>query len=257
LTQSVTRNRWLTSKLLFGVLATAAAVGLLTWSINWWASPILATMDNRFDPALFGLQGVVPVGYAVFAFAIGAGTGLLFRRTVPAMATTIAAYVAARLAVTYWVRPHFAAPVVKAFPLTAGSDIGFAVGPDGARLVAGSPSIPNAYVLSSKLVDGAGHAPTAAWLQAHCPNLPGVNGQPVPLPGPGGPGAKTAVPSPFGVKDAFNECIAVASRTYHVAVTYQPGSRFWPFQFAELGLFLVVALLIGAGCFWWVRHRLA
>ena len=41
------------------------------------------------------MHGFVPAGYALFAFALGATTGLLFRRTLPAMAVTLAGFVAA------------------------------------------------------------------------------------------------------------------------------------------------------------------
>ena len=75
---------------------------------------------EQFSPANFGVFGIVPFGYALFAFALAATTGLLFRRTLPAMATTIVAYVGARLAATYWVRPHFEAPLRLALSLNKG-----------------------------------------------------------------------------------------------------------------------------------------
>ena len=44
------------------------------------------------------------------------------------MAVTVAGFAAARLAVTYWVRPNFASPVRESLPLTAGSGPGFLYG---------------------------------------------------------------------------------------------------------------------------------
>jgi hypothetical protein len=38
---------------------------------------------------------------------------------------------------------------------------------------------------------------------------------------------------------------------------YIPESRFWALQFTEAGLFLGMALLLGAGSFWWLRRRLS
>ena len=47
-TQSVTRRRWLAVKLgLVGIVAMAIG-GLLTWMVDWWASPLDAVNQNRF-----------------------------------------------------------------------------------------------------------------------------------------------------------------------------------------------------------------
>ena len=43
--------------------------------------------------------------------------------------------------------------------------------------------------------------------------------------------------------------------TYHQLVTYQPADRYWAFQWTELAVYGVAALLLGAFCVWWVRRR--
>ena len=128
-TQSVTRRRWLAVK--FAVVGIASMVigGLVTWMADWWASPLDAVNQNRFGLGNFGLQGVAPIGYAAFAFALGATAGVLLRRTVAAMAVTGVGFAAARLAVTYWVRPNLASPVHESLPLSTGSGPGFRVLP--------------------------------------------------------------------------------------------------------------------------------
>jgi hypothetical protein len=52
------------------------------------------------------ISGVAPAGYAAFAFAVGAAAGLFIRRTVPAMAVTLAVSAAVMTAFPVWVRPH-------------------------------------------------------------------------------------------------------------------------------------------------------
>jgi hypothetical protein len=37
--------------------------------------------------------------------------------------------------------------------------------------------------------------------------------------------------------------------------TYQPASRFWMFQWYELGSFMVLSMLLSALSVWWVRRR--
>ena len=103
-TQSVTRVRWLAVKLALVGLASSLLVGGLSLMVAWWANPINIVNADRFTPANFGVSGIVPFGYALFAFALGATTGIPFRRTLPAMATTLVGFVGVRLAVTFWIR---------------------------------------------------------------------------------------------------------------------------------------------------------
>ena len=95
-TQSVTRLRWLLVKLGLVGLASAVVGGLLSLMVSWWFSPIDKVSANRFSPAAFGMHGFVPAGYALFAFVLGATVGVLFRRTLPAMAVTLVGFIAAR-----------------------------------------------------------------------------------------------------------------------------------------------------------------
>jgi len=36
-------------------------------------------------------------------------------------------------------------------------------------------------------------------------------------------------------------------------VTYQPASRYWTFQWLDVGIFLALAAL--GGCYWWITRR--
>ena len=115
--QSVTRDRWLAAKLGFAIVATAVAVGILTTAITWWAHPIdgatgsqRGSLASRLTPIAFAMRGIVPVGYAVFALLLGTFVGLVLRRSVPAMALTLAIYVLCQIAVPLWVRPHLVPP---------------------------------------------------------------------------------------------------------------------------------------------------
>src|ERR1022692_1332900 len=118
--QSVTRTRWLAVKLgLIGLTAMATG-GLLSLMVTWSDSPVdraagLATGSpaflNRLTPLLFGARGITPIGYAAFAFALGVSAGVLIRRTVPAMAATLAVFAAVQLAWPQLVRPHLITPL--------------------------------------------------------------------------------------------------------------------------------------------------
>jgi len=249
--QSVTRRRWLAVKL--GVVGTAAMAfsELFTWMVDWWAGPIDAANKNRFGLANFGFHGVAPIGYAAFAFALGATAGVLFRRTVPAMGVTLVGFAAARLAVTYWARPHFASPARESLPLTTGSGPGFGFGgANGASVVLNPPhvDVPNGWVYSTAVLDKAGHAPTSPYMLHACPVLDQVSEQ---LAASGG------LPTSGGGPAQFHGCINKLSATFHTVVTYQPAGRFWPFQWAEMGIFLAAALALCGFSYWWLRRRYA
>jgi ABC-type transport system involved in multi-copper enzyme maturation permease subunit len=251
--QSITRQRWLAAKVGMVGLAAVAVVGLFSLMVTWWSSPIDTAQANRFGIGMFGLRCIVPLGYAAFAFALGVASGVLMRRTLPAMASTLVAYVFIRLAFSFWVRPHLMSPVHADLALKSGDSVGFGITPTGVQVLANPLSIPNAWVYSSNVVNASGQAPTSAFLRTACPNLP--TGVPIGVPhgaalhvsgtGPGGPGS------------AFQECVAKLATNYRDVVTYQPASRFWAFQGIETAIFLFAALLFVGGCFWWVRHRLS
>ncbi|MEV5593727.1 hypothetical protein [Streptomyces sp. NPDC052496] len=41
----------------------------------------------------------------------------------------------------------------------------------------------------------------------------------------------------------------------HTRIAYQPGDRYWDFQWTETALHLALALLAGGFCAWWLRRR--
>src|SRR2546421_9123720 len=90
--QSITKLRWVLVKLgLFAAVVLISATAL-TVLVSWWHSPL----DRAFYGgtwAAFDIQGLTPIGYAVFALSLGALAGLLFRRTIPAMALTLFVFV--------------------------------------------------------------------------------------------------------------------------------------------------------------------
>ena len=115
--QRVSRTRWLAVRLSTTVLAAAVAVGGLSLAVTWWSGPIdgvlsstRGSLPSRLTPVAYAMRGVVPVGYVVFALTLGVALGLLLRRSVPAMALTLALTAFVQIAMPIWVRPHLASP---------------------------------------------------------------------------------------------------------------------------------------------------
>jgi hypothetical protein len=167
------------------------------------------------------------------------------------MATTLVAYVFAREADVTWVRPHLMSPVHASMAINPGNGIELSLTPAGLQVVANPPNIANGWALSSAIINNSGQSPTVAFMKSACPSL--ANGAPA---GPSG-GARVHVRATGAPQQAFQDCVAKVAAKYHEVVTYQPASRFWAFQGIETAIFLALAALLAALCFWWVRHRLA
>jgi hypothetical protein len=240
-TQSVTRRRWFALKLGLIGLAAMAIAGLLTWMVDWWASPVDAANKNRFNLGPFAWHGVAPIGYAAFAFVLGATTGVLLRRTVPAMAVTLVGFVAARLAVEQWVRPNLASPLHKSVSLmnTGFGTLGVNASARTYSVTLPRVTIPNNWVLSTAVTDRSGHALTGQSFLRACPAYGHFAGPPVPA----------------EIQSAHAACINNLSATFHTVVTFQPASRFWPFQWAEMAIFLGAAFALVGLTYCWLRRR--
>jgi len=230
-TQSVTRGRWVAVKLGLVGLASMATAGLLSLMVTWWSSPFDRIGAGRLDPAIFGERGIAPVGYAAFAFALGVTAGMLIRRTVPAMAVTLAVFAAVQAAFELRIRFHLIPPLrlESALNMNWVTQLGSG-GPAGlgSLFVGISPTLPGAWIGSSQVTTAAGQT-----------NL--------------GP-----MPPACGPNSSYSSCIAAISRMHlRQAVIYQPESRFWAFQWYETAIYLALAAVLAGFCVWWVRRRLS
>ena len=109
-TQGVTRLRWLLVKLALVVLPLVAAgafVGYLEVVLLNTQGPQV----NRWD--VFDQQAPLVPAATFFALALGVALGAVIRRSVPAMAATLVAFVVVRVGIAELVRSHYIAPLMK------------------------------------------------------------------------------------------------------------------------------------------------
>jgi hypothetical protein len=245
--QSITRTRWLTVKLGITGLAAIAAGGLASLAVTWWSSTIDQVASDEFprlSPLVFDTRDIAPIGYAAFAFALGVTVGILVRRTLPAMAITLAVFVAVQIAMPTLVRPHLLPPTHATVEISPSLIDGFGRQPGGQiqiQIQAKAPD-PGGWLLSSQTVDGSGKAVDGISLPA---------GSDACLP----TGPPPANGSPF---DQLTECVAEVNRLgYREQLTYHAPSRFWPFQWLETGIYLALALALSGFSFWQLRRRLS
>jgi len=247
-TQTVTRRRWVVTKLGLVGAASVVVAGLLALTVTWWSRGIDKVNTNQY--ALFDRRGIVIAGYAAFAFAVGAFIGTVIRRTVPAMATTLAVYAFTLVATTAWVRPHLLSPATSTVSLLHADQFDFASSNGSALTIEAQASgPPNSWTLSNRLVNSAGHTTTAAeraaFVHQNCPTIgipasaPSAHANAGPLPG----------------NTAAEACRTQASKEFHLVVRYLPADRYWTLQWLELGIFVSLALVAAVGCYWWVTRR--
>jgi len=268
--QSVTRTRWTLVKLGLIGLAAIATAGLLSLMVTWWASPIdrAASLAGgsvpvaagggagvhstwfvlaRLQPAIFAARGVAPLGYAAFAFALGVTTGVLLRRTLPAMAVTLVVFAVIQVVVPNAVRPHLLPPAHYTAPLKLQN------APVQARVNAATGEVsgigftapfakPGAWVLSDVVI-----APSGAELSDVVVTPSGVDFTVPP---------RACIPAPgSGIPSAVDCRSTLAAMHLRQSVSYQPASRFWPLQWIEAGIYLALAAGIGWVCTGQVRRR--
>jgi hypothetical protein len=243
LTQSVTRRHWLSVRVALVGVAALAVAGIASWLVSWWFEPLDAVSMSRLDPSVFTERGIVAIGYAGFAFALGVAAGALTRRTLPAVAATLLGFIAARIAFTLLIRPHLLPARETLFPLTLGKSVEFLPSPSGLSVFAGVPPLPNAWAISASLVGRAHRALSTSQLHdLLLRNCPAVTGP--------GKGAELT-------EGAFLPCSRALSRHVQLLVAYQPPSHYWPLQALETAIFLAAALALIGATVWRVGRRAA
>jgi hypothetical protein len=204
-TQSVTRRRWLTAKIV-GLGAAVTLGGLVLAGI---VGPWLAAFDvppfdvDRFDLRWFRLVGIVPAAWWLAAFVLGMAAGALFRRTLPAMAVTLAVCALAFFGLLR--APSFYATPERAVQAK----------------VVDEPAPNDSLYVSDYWIDASGVKFTS-------------QERALALAGPCGTDETTK---------KYAKC--AFSHGYRQVAEFHPASRFWQFQWTEAGILLIPALALG------------
>ncbi len=217
--QSITRSRWLGVKVGWALLAAAAWGGAVSALVTWWSSPVNALKHQNFQPGQFDIQGIVPVGYAVFAVALGIAAGALLRRTLPALAVTIVGFTFLRLVIGQDLRPHYLTALTRTFSFLPRPGHRLAWPAGSYWLVSGGVVGPGGQVAGNQAHSGAGIA---------------INGVPVPI-----RNLPSACQAVVFQGPKFVSCLA--GHGYRLLISYQPASRYWAFQGIETGTFVLLA----------------
>lgn len=105
-TQSVTRTRWLATKVSVGAVSMSLLLGPLCVTCWWWVRA--ARFAPRVTPTAFPVAGVMLGAYGLFAFALAVFLGALIRRTGWTTAAVVVAFALVLFGVQTDLRPHLA-----------------------------------------------------------------------------------------------------------------------------------------------------
>jgi ABC-type transport system involved in multi-copper enzyme maturation permease subunit len=229
-TQGFGRWRWTLAKVVGLGVAVTAAAGAISVLFSWYYQPYFpassqalyvskqlpVAASSPFTPGLFDLRGVTFAAWTLAAFAIGVFSGVLIRRVVPAIVATLVVYTGLAVAVGGFLRQHYVAP-----------------------LVTSKLSIPDtAWVISQQwFITKSGRPASQSVLSQLLQRAPGQ------LFGKG------------GVPKSLTVWQYLADHGYTQLTTYQPASRFWPFQWIEAGWLLALSVLLVGLTVWLVRRR--
>lgn len=209
-TQGVSRTRWSIAMIGFGAVVVMALTGALGALVTWHNEPLWqADISPRLQGGEFPATGIAIIGWGLAAYAVGVLGGLLWRRVVPALVTSVLSTFGLAYAASKF-RLHYL-PALK----TGNLD----------------------YVPGSQTLDQwwekAGVRVSTADLNAAL-RAAGVEQIQV-------DGGKSTVAVPNQGTDPMTYLL---HHGYVQWTSYQPAGRYWTFQWIELGWLCALALLL-------------
>jgi hypothetical protein len=233
-TQGVGRVRWTIATLVPIALALSVVAAAFGFLFSWCYGPQIGGKHvlSPLASMTFDLHGVAFAAWTLVGFAIGVVAGILIRRVVPAMFATLVAWSGLAVVTGVFMRPHYEAPLVT-------SKLNL---PPGAWVMSQHWTLdgkPVGLGMVNQVLQKIGATEAAPGQFAQTPVAPGQSVH------TGGSTLGNMSPVQYLLHHGF---AALA--------TYQPASRFWPFQWIEGGwLFALSLLLMGAAV--WLIHRRA
>ena len=166
-TQEAGRTRWLVVKVVpVGAILAVAAAGL-GLELRWWLAPFTAS-PFLWAPEYFDLRPLPFTGWVTLGFALGVVLGAVIRRTVPAMAATLACYAALLYVTSLWWRMHYLPPLHRPLPhvlIGSGGSYDYSIpltSRPGDYVLSAAPSWPD-----GRLLTAAQLSHRASWFRLH------------------------------------------------------------------------------------------
>jgi hypothetical protein len=222
--QGVSRRQWLSAQLLATIALIGMTIAIFTMVVTWWLAPV-DHINGRFNGngLSFDFYGIVPIGWALLAYAFGVLAGTLTRRVLPAIAISIGVYLTFRLPLEFIARPHYL-PAVTRWGVSPTRSSQF--GADN-------------WALSQQLVAPNSHHILTLAEQNRIEAI-----------------AESRLPAGKTPQNIAALAHYLQAHGYTYIFTYQPASRFWAFQGIEAAICAVLACVAVIITRQWVQRRL-
>lgn len=217
-TQGVGRMRWAIAALVpgaAGVAVISMAFGVL---VSWYNQPLLDTgITPRLRATIFPITGPAAGGWALLGFALGVLAGLLWRRVLPALVTSFAAWFGLALLVASVLRMNYLPRLTTTSLQLSQRDLSLGQwwAKDGVRV---------------------SDADIGSILQAIGVQTNGGTRQQV--------GGDAVDPSQYLLQHGYDQ-----------VTSYQPDGRYWTFQWIEFGWLIALAAILLGVTLWLLRRR--
>lgn len=219
-TQGVGRMRWAVATLVPGAVGVAVFLGAFGVLVAWHNQPLADSgITPRLRPTTFPVTGLAAAGWALAGFALGVLAGLLWRRVVAALATAAAAWFGLALLTATQLRPNYLPQLTTTSLQLSNKDLSFSQ-----WWTKGGVRVNDAQINSALQAIGVQ-----------------FNGGATRVASPGGP--------------AVDPVQYLLQHGYQQVTSYQPDSRYWTFQWIELGWLVALSVAILGAVFWLLRRR--
>jgi hypothetical protein len=221
-TQGVGRVRWAIALVVPGAVAVAALAGVAGALITWHDRPLWqAQILTRLGASEFPATGIAIIGWSLAAYGVGVLAGFLWRRVLPALATSLGIAIGLGFADSR-LRLHYLPPLKSS----------------GLAYVAGSETIQQWWQKGAAVVTGTR---LNAVLQAAGVQQVNVGGA-----------GKSTPTTPGQGPDPITYLL---QHGYTQWTSYQPASRYWAFQWIEFGWLTALAVALLTATVLLVRRR--
>ena len=163
--QSISRTRWLSSKLVVGTVVVGVLTSVLVPILNWWTGAVNLGLD--IQPKLFDITGIVVVSYALFAFMLGAALGSVIQKPGWAFAASVPVFAFVRLVVG-GVRSMLASPAFLIQPFQESPPNGWVLHAAYLPLGRTSPAPGRTWSGNAQQVDSCFNRVSSLAGQVHC-----------------------------------------------------------------------------------------
>jgi len=223
-TQGFGRARWTVATLAPLAVMVMVLTGAVGFLFSWCYEPLIGGRygANPLDGNTFDLHGVAFAAWTLMAFSIGVLAGILIRRVVPAMFATLVAWSGLAVVTGVFLRPHYEAPLVTSRPNLPSTD----------------------WVMSQWWTRGGKPVSSSTIDEVLQKAGARVSGGAV-------------IQSPGSALGNMSPTQYLFHHGFTQFLSYQPASRFWPFQWIEGGWLVALSLLLMGTAVWLVHRRAA